>query len=58
LGYIDFRKGLLKGKVPEFTCLASTMVQETYDSNPAIRDACEASISNHAAKVEADLRRR
>src|SRR3954465_15766136 len=26
LGYIDLRKALLKGSVPEFTCLVGTMV--------------------------------
>jgi TetR/AcrR family transcriptional regulator, transcriptional repressor for nem operon len=31
------------------------MVQEVYESNPAIRDACEVSISGHAEKVEADI---
>src|SRR5262245_52672212 len=36
LGYIDFRKTILTGTVPEFTCLVGTMVQETYDSHPAI----------------------
>src|SRR5262249_26471491 len=56
LGYIDFRKALLTGDLPEFTCLVGTMVQETYDSNPAIRDACARSITSHAAKVEADIR--
>jgi len=56
LGYIDFRKSLLKGAVPEFTCLVGTMVQETYDSHPAIRDACARSIAGHAAHVEADIR--
>lgn len=55
LGYIDFRKAILTGSVPEFTCLAGTMVQEVYDTYPSIRDACEASISTHAAKVEADI---
>ena len=30
LGYIDFRKAILTGKVPEFTCLVGTMVQEVY----------------------------
>ncbi len=33
------------------------MVQETYDSNPAIRDACARSITSHAAEVEADIRK-
>jgi TetR/AcrR family transcriptional repressor of nem operon len=55
LGYIDFRKALLTGKIPEFTCLVGTMVQEVYETWPAIREACDASISGHAAKVEADL---
>lgn len=55
LGYIDFRKAILVGKVPEFTCLVGTMVQEVYESCPDIRDACDACISAHAAKVEADI---
>lgn len=55
LGYIDFRRSILSGLVPEFTCLVGTMVQETYDSSPAIRDACEASISGHAATVARDI---
>ncbi len=55
LGYIDFRKAILTGKIPEFTCLVGTMVQEVYETYPEIRDACDASISGHAAKVEADI---
>jgi TetR/AcrR family transcriptional repressor of nem operon len=55
LAYIDFRKALLKGEVPEFTCLVGTMVQEIYESAPAIREACDASISGHAATLEADI---
>jgi TetR/AcrR family transcriptional repressor of nem operon len=55
LGYIAFRKSILKGEIAEFTCLVGTMVQEVYESNPAIRAACDASISGHAAKVEADI---
>ena len=56
LGYIDFRKSLLTGGIPEFTCLVGTMVQETYDSNPAIRDACARSITGHAATLDGDIR--
>jgi len=56
LGYIDFRKSLLTGGLPEFTCLVGTMVQETYDSNPAIRNACARSITSHAATIEVDIR--
>jgi TetR/AcrR family transcriptional regulator, transcriptional repressor for nem operon len=55
LGYIDFRKAILTGKVPEFTCLVGTMVQEVYETSPAIRDACNLSISNHAATLEPDI---
>ncbi len=55
LGYLDFRKAILKGEIAEFTCLVGTMVQEVYDTNPDIRMACEASISTHAAKIEADI---
>jgi TetR/AcrR family transcriptional repressor of nem operon len=55
LGYLDFRKAILTGAVPEFTCLVGTMVQETYASHPAIRAACERAISTHAAKIEADI---
>jgi TetR/AcrR family transcriptional regulator, transcriptional repressor for nem operon len=55
LGYLDFRKAILKGEVAEFTCLAGTMVQEVYETHPGLRDACEASISGHAATVELDI---
>jgi TetR/AcrR family transcriptional repressor of nem operon len=55
LGYIDFRKALLRGGAPEFTCLVGTMVQEAYETHPAIRVAVDRSISGHAAKVEADI---
>jgi TetR/AcrR family transcriptional repressor of nem operon len=55
LGYIDFRKDLLDGEVEEFTCLVGTMVQEAFHSTPEIRAACEASISGHAATLEADI---
>ena len=52
LGYLDFRKAMLRGAIAEFTCLAGTMVQEAYETHPDIRDACYASIGGHAAAVE------
>jgi TetR/AcrR family transcriptional repressor of nem operon len=55
LGYVDFRKAVLEGELPEFTCLLGTMVQETYDTHPAIREACAACLAEHAAMVEADV---
>jgi TetR/AcrR family transcriptional regulator, transcriptional repressor for nem operon len=55
LGYVDFRKAIIQGDVPEFTCFVGTMAQEIHQTNPAIRDACDASIREHAARVEADI---
>jgi len=55
LAYLDFRKALLAGELPEYTCLAGTMVQEVYATQPAIRDACEKTIRDHAAQLEPDI---
>lgn len=55
LGYVDFRKAILQGELPEFTCLIGTMVQEVYETHPAIREACEKNIREGAVKIEADI---
>jgi TetR/AcrR family transcriptional regulator, transcriptional repressor for nem operon len=55
LGYVDFRKAILQGELPQFTCLLGTMVQEAYDSHPAIRAASDRYISEHAERLEADI---
>ncbi len=55
IGYIEFRKAIIEGDLAEFTCLVGTMTQEVYGSNPAIRDACAASIFGHAATLEPDI---
>lgn len=55
LAYVDFRASILRGDLPEFTCLLGTMVQEVYDTHPAIRAACEHGISAHAATLEPDI---
>ena len=55
LGYIDFRTVLIEGPIEGFTCLVGAMAQEAYLTNPAIRDACAASIFGHAATLEADI---
>ena len=55
LAYIDFRKALLQGELPEFTCLIGTMVQEVYETHPALREACERSIWGHAETLEPDI---
>jgi TetR/AcrR family transcriptional repressor of nem operon len=55
LAYVDFRKAIVQGELPEFTCLLGTMVQEVYETHPAIRKACDKSISEHAATLESDI---
>jgi TetR/AcrR family transcriptional repressor of nem operon len=55
LGYVEFRKAILKGDLPEFTCLLGAMVQEAYRTHPPIRQACEKYIGEHAAVLEADI---
>jgi TetR/AcrR family transcriptional repressor of nem operon len=55
LGYLDFRASLIGDAIERYTCLVGTMVQEAYATNPAIRDACGASILGHAATLEADI---
>lgn len=55
LAYVDFRKAIIEGDIAAFTCLVGTMAQEVYESHPAIRDACAASILGHAATLEPDI---
>lgn len=51
LAYIDFRAALIKGEVPDFTCLLGTLVQDVFETNPNVRDACDAGIRSHAMDV-------
>ena len=55
LAYVDFRKAILQGELPEYTCLLGTMVQEVYGTHPPIREACDKCISDHAATLESDI---
>jgi TetR/AcrR family transcriptional repressor of nem operon len=55
LGYVDFRKSILQGALPQFTCLLGTMVQEAYETHPEIRAACDRYIGEHAAFVAKDI---
>ncbi|HMN71715.1 MAG TPA: TetR/AcrR family transcriptional regulator [Rhodoblastus sp.] len=54
-GYVDFRKGLMQGELPAFTCLVGTMAQEAYLTHPAVRAACAQSIDAHVDMLEADV---
>ena len=55
LGYVDFRAAIIDGPIPEFTCLLGTMVQEAYETHPAIRQACDTYIGVHVAEVAKDI---
>ena len=51
LGYVDFRREILQGELPEYTCLLGTLVQETYATHPDIRAACDQGLSSHIDDV-------
>ncbi len=55
LGYIDFRRAIVQGEASDFTCLLGTLVQETFETHPRLRDACNEGISRHARAVGADI---
>jgi TetR/AcrR family transcriptional regulator, transcriptional repressor for nem operon len=55
MAHIDLRLSMIDGPAEEFTCFVGTMVQESFVSNPAIRDACEASLSAYCAALAADI---
>ncbi|MDP1964728.1 MAG: TetR/AcrR family transcriptional regulator [Reyranella sp.] len=54
-GYLDFRRELLDHEVPQFTCLMGTLVQETYETHPAVRAACDRGMSSHVAFLTRDI---
>ncbi len=53
--YLDLRRSFLAMPLPDFSCVAGTTVQETYQSHPAIRAAAEDSVRSGMAHVEAHL---
>jgi TetR/AcrR family transcriptional regulator, transcriptional repressor for nem operon len=55
LAYIDFRALILQGTLPDFTCLLGTMVQEIFETHPAIREACNTGINAHAQTIMKDI---
>lgn len=55
LAYVALRRALVDGPFSEFTCLAGTLVQETYDSSPAICSACAESILGHSESLTPDM---
>lgn len=55
LGYIDLRKRLLRGDTPDYSCLLGTLVQETFETHPRLRAACDQGIALHARSVGRDI---
>lgn len=55
LAYLGFRKELLAGDLPDFTCFAGMITQEAYQTRPEIVEACERNISGHAKTLETDI---
>ena len=55
LGYIDLRIALISGPAESFSCVAGTMLQESFATSPALRDACAASIDANARALEDDI---
>jgi TetR/AcrR family transcriptional regulator, transcriptional repressor for nem operon len=49
--YIDLRRELLGQSIADFSCVAGTTVQETYETAPPIREAAERSIWSGFAHV-------
>jgi TetR/AcrR family transcriptional repressor of nem operon len=55
LAYVDFRKEMMVGELPDYSCFAGTIAQEAYQTRPKILAACERNISGHAGTLEADI---
>jgi TetR/AcrR family transcriptional repressor of nem operon len=53
--YLDLRRVLLDQPIPEFSCVAGTTVQETFESSPSIRDAAWQSIASGFEHVRPHL---
>jgi TetR/AcrR family transcriptional regulator, transcriptional repressor for nem operon len=54
LGYVDFRMSIFSDDLPNSTCLYGTMVQETYETHPAIRSACDLHLTEHVDRLAKD----
>lgn len=53
--YLDLRRSFLDMPLPDFSCVAGTTVQETYQTYPVIRVAAEESLRSGATHVQAHL---
>jgi TetR/AcrR family transcriptional repressor of nem operon len=55
LGYVDFRAEILRGDLPDYTCLLGTLVQETHGTHPEIRAASDKGMATHIAILTRDV---
>ncbi|WP_395541970.1 TetR/AcrR family transcriptional regulator [Neotabrizicola sp. sgz301269] len=53
--YLDLRRALLDLPLPEFSCVAGTTVQESFETFPAIRAAAGDSVRSGLGHVQAHL---
>lgn len=56
IAYVEFRKAILTGDLPDFTCFVGTIIQEAYRTHPDVSAACERNIDGHAKTLQADIR--
>jgi TetR/AcrR family transcriptional regulator, transcriptional repressor for nem operon len=56
IGYVDYRKAMLTGDLPEFTCFAGMVLQETYQTHPELGAAAGACIDQSALTLVPDIR--
>lgn len=54
-GYLEFRKALLQGPVPEFVCFTGALAQDIVGSTAAIADAHGRISWGHAKALETDI---
>jgi TetR/AcrR family transcriptional repressor of nem operon len=55
LGFLDFRKDMLRAPMALVSCPVGTMIQEVFETHPDILRACEECISGQVADVQSDI---
>ncbi|MEQ1547036.1 MAG: helix-turn-helix domain-containing protein [Chakrabartia sp.] len=55
LGHIDMRMAMIDGPAEGFTCFVGTMVQESFASSEALREASGASITAYCEALSVDI---
>lgn len=49
LAYLDLRRAMITDDLVEWSCYGGTMIQELHQTQPALRDACQQGMDDHAA---------